>query len=265
VYYTTGDNIQASVVDWLGALDLAGATTASILGRRLASLSNEASVYYVRWNVVGVARSSYVLQGNRKGFRGDANYGGDAVYFRVNSVSGVVHREMRLGGLPDNVVEDNAISPAFVSSYIYKPGTTDRFFQALQLKGGGIRNRTTTIGGGSSYKITGISKVLQYGLITVTTNRSTVYDTAIPVVISCRGQPQFRGNWKIADSPTAGVIVLAGSERVSAPATLQGFVTLGVFDITDMTTATNFYVGAHKLGKKKYQRRGRQSPKLLRH
>lgn len=265
VYYMAGDTVAEGWTKWLSTTGLLALARTSLLGRRLQCLSEQCYVYYIRMAVVGAGQSQ-VQQAVHKGYRGDTNYAGDALNFRAYNEARDIDRAIRLGGLPDNVVAENGVDKGFIKSYVWNNrDDVSTFIGKLIAEGGQIRYRTTKIGGPSSYNIRGIAKDGQYGLITVTTNRTSSFDTAIPVVISCKGQPQFRGSWKIAAAPSAGVIKLAGSERVSAPTDLQGFVTLDTKDGTNMFTASGFYAAAHKLGKKKYQRRGRSSPKLLRH
>jgi len=265
VYYMEGATVLEGWEKWLNTAGLLALQRTSLMGRRLQCLSDDCYLYYMRMALVGGAESQVQLA-RIEGYRGDSNYAGDALNMRAYNAARNVDRQIRLGGLPDNVVSENGVDKGFIKSYVWNgPTDTSTFIGKLIEKVGQIRYRTTFIGGDNSFKILSVSKPTQYGLITVDTNRTIVYDTSIPVVIACKGQPQFRGNWKIASSPTAGVVVLAGSERVSAPSTLQGWVTLDTKAGANIATVNSFFATSHRLGKKKYQRRGRSSPKLLRH
>jgi len=270
VYYSPEADLGSAITAWTATSGLLGLARTSRVGRRLQCLSDQCFLYYARFAVVGVRGASRVLHGNQFGFRGSENFAGDAVVTRVHSQDYGFHREIRLGGLPDNAVTGNAVDIGFyksyVSSVIFDQVNPDTFIGRLITDGCLIRGRTSSIGGPSSWQITGASKPDQFGPITLTTSRGAAFDPTIPVTISMRGQPQVsKGKWKVQPSTPIGSITLVGSERVSLPATITGFVTLGIFDGVPIKNWDAPFLSAHKLGKKKYQRRGRQSPTLLRH
>jgi hypothetical protein len=269
VYYSTGDTVADGLRTWFQTQGLLGLKRTSIVGRRLACLCSDCNLYYVRIGVVGSRGEAQTFQQVLQGYRDEGNYAGDEASFRVFSATSKVKRQFRLGGIPDSVVAGNKIDPGFLKSYVYGSppisGSDATFLGAFLGGGGGIRYRTTSLGGVNSYAIQNASKPVQYGPITLTTNRAGRYDETVKVILSCRGQPQLRGTWKIQNATNPGDIILVGSERVSCPTSVSGFVTLAAYDITSITSAGSAFVNAHKLGKKKFQRRGRQSPKLLRH
>lgn len=266
VYYLSGDDVNDGITRMTDTAGIIALQRTSCMGRRLACLAEDCYLYYMRVARVGFRGQSRVMHQRISGYRGESNYAGDAANMRANNEANTIHREIRLGGLPDSWVENNTLSEAAVKNYVWtKLGGKGTFINKLISIGGEIRFRNTTLGGPSSYSIRGVTKDGQYGLLTVTTNRTSFFDPTVAVDISVRGQPQFRGRWKVASSPSVGVLVLAGSERFSVPASVQGFVTLVVMEGGAIANVDQPYVSEHKLGKKKYQRRGRSSPKLIRH
>jgi len=266
VYYLSGDDVQDGIVRMTETLGLIGLKRTSVVGRRLACLADDCYMYYLRVAKVGARGVSRVLHDRQNGYRSESNYAGDCAVMRAHSDSNALHREIRLGGIPDSWVQNNTLQASMMKSYVWDPaGSSGTFLGRLVANGGIIRYRTSAIGGPQSFNILSASKNGQYGLVTVTTNRNVVYDVNVPVVISVRGQPQFRGQWKVQDSQTAGVLVLSGSERISVPPTVKGYVSLGTYDGVAIARVDAAFVSEHKLGKKKFQRRGRQSTKLLRH
>jgi hypothetical protein len=271
VYYTNGSSVENGIQQWFGTTGLLGLKRTSTVGRRLACLSSDCYLYYVRFSVVGIRGATQTFQNVQHGYYSQSNYAGDEAVFRVFSDNSLVKREVRLGGIPDSVVQGNAIDPGFLADYVYGKNPQvgsqiSTFMGALvNLSFGGIRYRTNALGGAHSYPITGAVKANIYDPITLTVQRSDPWDVTIPIDLSCRGQPQMRGRWKIAHSADPQHITLFGSNRVSVPADFSGLVTLAQFDITAIFRTGAAFLNAHKLGKKKFQRRGRQSAKLLRH
>jgi len=269
VYYTNHDEIGDAIAAWFNTSGILGLARTSATGRRLQCLSDQCYLYYVRFAKVGSRGISQTFTTKIVGYRSSENYAGDAAVFRTYGPNRAQHREIRLGGLPDNVVTDNTIDVSFVQSYIVARNAAgiveSTFFGKLRAIGGVIRYRTTEIGGPRSVEIASAAKPDQYGPITITAKQGITWATGAKVVLSCRGQPQLRGEWSVSSQPTSTQTVLTGSERVSCPPTLQGFLTEKLMDGAALTFFDTPYLSAHKLGKKKYQRRGRQSPKLLRH
>lgn len=269
VYYTGDSTIDAAANSWFQTSGLLGLKRTSGIGRRLQCLSNQCYLYYVRLSVVGTRGASQVFTQKVDGYRSSENFAGDAAVFRCYDATRQIHREIRIGGLPDNVVDGNAVDVGFFKSYIAgrSAGTLDQstFFGKLAAIGGVIKYRNTTIGGPSSAYITGSTKTDQYGLITLALANTITIPANTKVDISVRGQPQLRGRWTVASQPDSSHIILAGSQRVSCPPVFSGAVTIVTELGADLVTYDTPFLSSHKLGKKKYQRRGRQSPKLIRH
>jgi len=268
VYYDDSATIDQSITLWRGTSDKVPIIRRTGLGVRLNCLSSQCYTYYQRFSLVGTRGASQPFTRNSPGLRTSEIFAGDACVLRVFSNLRTVHREVRLGGLPDDVVADNTIDPAFLKNYVVNgtPAVPDSTtFIGWLARNAQIRYRTTTIGGDSSQLITGASKPTQYSLITIALASPITWAVGDYVDISIRGQPQFRGRWKIAAMVDNQHYTLAGSERVSVPTVFSGYATRVAMAGTDITFWGDPYLSAHKLGKKKYQRRGRQSPKLIRH
>lgn len=275
VYYITGDTIADGVSKLWETSGILGRSRTSMIGRRLQCLADDCFLYFVRVAVVGSRGNAQVFQQNQAGYASgsaaiaeeEAEYAGTAVVQRVTgNVSAAVRRYVRLGGIPDSVLKGGKINPGWYSGQVWNGAADQTTFLGKWRAGGlSIRYRVAALGGGSSFQIRSASKDGQYGLITLQTSRNAAFDQAVPVVISCRSQPQVRGNWRVQYTGVAGECRLAGSERVSCPETLTGYVTLGGVDFQSMGDVFDPFLSGHKLGKKKYGRHGRQSPKLLRH
>lgn len=267
VYYDNSADLNTSIQLWRGTLDTVPIIRRTGLGVRLNALSDQCYTYYQRFSMVGTRGASQTFVRRDNGLRNSENFAGDAAVTRVFSATRVTHREIRMGGLPDDVVADNTIDPAFLKNYIVNgtsinPDSTT--FIGWLARNAGIRGRTTTIGGGSSQLIVGAAKDGQYGLITIALAAPITFNVGDEVVIAVRGQPQIRGNWKIAARVDTTHYTLAGSSRVSCPPSFTGYMTAATFGYNPIEFWDSTYLSAHKLGKKKYQRRGRQSAKLLR-
>jgi hypothetical protein len=231
-------------------------------------------MYFARFGLIdsGSSVKAILSRGQSFGYRSSENFAADCASFRVYNIDGTAHRQIRLAGLPDNVVADNTIQTSFIQSYILGGSG---FLQAFGNNGGVIRYRNTTIGGASSQPIVSVVKQNQTSTVSVVMAAPiTGLNPGSTVVISVRGQPQFRGNWVVASVSTdATTIVLRGSEKISAPANPGGHVTLAGYSIQNVqvsngTTPLNpaiVFLTPHKLGKKKYQRSGRRTPILIRH
>jgi len=271
VYYTNHTTVNEALEAWTSTSGLIGLARTSCVGRRLACLTDQAYLYYARWSEVGVRGSSRLQQKRLDGYRASENWVGDAAVLRVLNANGKVKREVRLGGLPDNVVADNVISDGFIKSYIAGANAgapaSDTFLGKLFSIGGQIRFRTTVLGGANTVNIIGASKVGQYGLVTVETDRTYAWAVGQQVDLACRGQPQMRGRWKVATFANGSTftVTLAGSERVSVPSGFTGQLTDVQMDGAAMASWERPFLSKHALGKKKFQPRGRQSVKLLRH
>lgn len=269
VYYTLHSNISDAILAWTQTSGLLNLQRTSMLGRRLQCLSSQCYLYYVRWSLVGTRGASQTQTYNIDGYRSSENYAGDACVFRCYTTDKLAHREIRLGGLPDNVVSDNSLDTKFFTQYVAgsnpnnaNPGT---FYRALLDNSGCIRRRIETLGGDFSVPIVGATKPTQYDNITLTLGQGLSFPANSFLDISVRGQPQLRGTWKSAGQPDSTHVILSGSQRVSAPAVFSGWATQRTTQGTSLGAYDLPYLSSHKLGKKKYQRRGRQSPKLLRH
>lgn len=276
VYYANYDTPQQCADAWQATTGLLGLAATSVLGSRLSALSSECFMYYARFSTIDVTPrlASILVRGNAVGFRGSENFASDAAGFQVFGNNGQVKRNVRMAGLPDNVVQDNAINVGFIQSYILGP---NGFIQRYANQGNGvIRFRSATLGGSQSYNIVGATQSVQYGLIVLTMKQATsgVWSVGQLVDLSTRGNPQLRGRWKISNvSVDTLSITLAGSNRVSAPLNLQGLLTpydpnttsINVGTLSAPLPPSIVQLTPHKLGKKKYQPRGRRSPILLRH
>lgn len=273
VYYTTDTDPVVAQQTWGATSGLLGLESTSILGKRLAMLSSECYLYYSRYAIVDTTPKgkSVLVRGTRSGFRSAENFAADACGFRLQSTDNLSKRNVRFGGLPDNVVADNTIDASFLQYYVFGANS---FLQAWGAAGGCIRQRTTQIGGSFSQKIINVVKATQTALITITM-AAPITGVAVnsTVVVSVRGQPQFRGNWQVAAISTDGTaITLRGSDRVSCSANPGGYVTLFnpgpiAFNFGTSSTPLPYNIAGltpHKLGKKKYQPRSRRSPVLLR-
>ena len=269
VYYTLHDSIPDAITAWTATSGLLSLQRTSLMGRRLQCLSDQCYLYYIRWSLVGTRGKSQTQSYRIDGYRGSENFAGDACVFRAYNTVANAHREIRLGGIPDNVVDGNQLQTAFWKQYVCGPNPASpapgTFYRALVDATGCINVRTTTIGGGSSQALTGFVKANQGDNLTVNLAGGITIPAGSKVDISIRGQPQLRGRWTVASQPTSTSIVLAGSARYSGPLTATGFVTIVAMDGSQLGRFDFPYLSAHKLGKKKYQRRGRQSVKLLRH
>jgi len=275
VYYISGATIAEGIAKLWETSGILGRSRTSMIGRRLQVLADDCFLYFVRIAVVGSRGNAQVIQQNQAGYASgsaaiaeeETEYAGTAVVQRLTgNVSMAVKRYVRLGGVPDSVLKAGKINAGWYSGQVWNGAADQTTFLGKWIAGGlSIRYRVAALAGPSSYQITSAAKPDQYGLITLTTSRLTAYDQAIPVVVSCRSQPQIRGNWRVQYTGVAGQVRLAGSERVSCPETLTGYVTLGGVDFQSVGDVMDPFLSGHKLGKKKYGRRGRQSPKLVRH
>lgn len=274
IYYQADNDVDAAAAAWGTKPNLLNIYSASPLGRRLNMLSNKINVYYVRHALVGSPRVTMLAQGNVPGYRASDNFAGDAVCMRATSPSRATSREFRFGGLPDNVVADNAVAPAFVRGYVYDPASIVpnsfpiTFLNAYQSIGGLIRYRSTSLTGGQSYRILSVAQAGQNTPIVLSLEKSGAWDLSVQLDLSTRMAPQLRGRWVVAATTYAtgvATVTLRGSERYSCPPNLVGKATAVVFDTVSVGFVGDFYLAAHKLGKKKYQRVGRRSPRLLRH
>lgn len=276
VYYTSHSTIMDAMNAWLAQPSVAVIFAASSpLGHRLQCLSDQAYLYYARFSDPDTKTTKSIVYrpngGQVVGYRGSDNIAQDAAAVRLITSNGYA-REMRLGGLPDSVASGGVISQAFVDRYaapvnsgVVAPDPTGNFVEAWVGIGGGIRYRTTTIGGPSSWRIIAAVKATQYGLIQVTLDVSGgTPDTTKTYAMSQRGQPQVKGNWKL-EFVSAGIYNLLGSERVSVPTTFTGFLTQRLWSLAAPAIVRGLFAAAHKLGKKKYQYVGRRSPTLIRH
>jgi len=274
VYYVTGDTIQAGVDKLWETQGILGRARTSMIGRRLQCLAKDCYLYFVRIAVVGSRGVAQVFNQSQQGFASgvaivndeDTEYAGTAVCQKLNGNVEGIKRYVRIGGVPDQVLKSGIIKKGWYTGQVFNGfADTTTFLGKWIAAGLQIRYRTARLGGASSYNILSAAKDGQYGLVTLTTTKPTAFDQAVPVVVSTRSQPQIRGTWRVAYSPTAGVCKLAGSERISCPETLSGLVTLGSVSFTTIKEVEPPFLSGHKLGKKKNQRRGRQSAKLLRH
>ena len=274
IYYTDHASPADAAAAWGSNEGFTAIASGKPLYTRLQMLSSDCSLYYARFAALDVApRPRAILQrGNATGFRSAENVASDAASFRLSSVAGAFSRQVRLGGLPDNVVVSGVIQLSFISSYML---SGSGFVGQWAGIGGCIRGRSSTVGGELSQPIVSVVKQNQTSLCSIVM-AAPISNLAVnsTVVIGMRGQPQFRGNWVVASLSTDGTtIVLRGSEKVSAPTNPAGFVTKYVpsFELlaTSITGAplSPAIVGLtpHKLGKKKYQPRARRSPILIRH
>jgi len=276
VYYADYSTPQAAADAWQATTGLLGLAATSVLGARLSCLSSECYMYYARFSTTDISPrlASLLVRGNANGFRGSENFASDAAGFQVFGTNEQVKRNIRLGGLPDNVVADNVINTGFIQSYILGP---NGFLQRMVNQGNGvIRFRNATLGGSNSYNIVGATQATQYGQIVLSMKNQPGggFTVGSLVDLSTRGNPQLRGRWKVAAAdPTAFTVTLAGSNRVSAPANLIGLLTPYTPNVNTIFAGTLsaplppsiVQLTPHKLGKKKYQPRGRRSPVLLRH
>ena len=276
VYHTSFTSPTDAAAAWGQTFGLLGLAATSVLGSRLACLSNQCVMYYSRFAGVDADKGNgTVLQrGNAAGFRGSENSASDAAGMEIKGFLAGSKRNVRLGGLPDNVVSGNTIQLSFIQSYIIG------FNGFLRLASGQgqavIRVRESKLGGLQSYNIIGSTKPTQDSLIVLKMANQPGGGFAPNsfVDLSVRGQPQIRGRWKVAVSdPVAMTVTLYGSQRVSAPAVFAGLLTPFVPVTTPWFTGTTgtlldpgiVQLTPHKLGKKKYQPRARRSPVLIRH
>ncbi len=272
VYFTNSDSVETAQLAWQGNnLDTLSYTRNSVGGRRMACMADDCYNYYNRYSEVGARGGAILAQGKVFGYRGDENMASDAVAFTVKSASRNTKREVRLGGLPDSWIDGGELADKYMNGYIGVLGTpaANTFMQAWKDAGGVINFRDTPLGGADSYQIIGASKPSQYGPITLTLATQRSWDTRIPVSLTCRGQPQMRNIWKISTyaNPSGGpyTVTLSGSERVSCPTSFNGMLTVVTKAGVAIVNQGAAFLTPHKLGKKKFQRRGRQSVKLLRH
>jgi hypothetical protein len=276
VYYTNHTLASDAMTAWLSAPSVAVIFAGSSpLGHRLQCLSSQCYLYYGRFSDPDSKTTksiSYRPNGGQVlGYRGSDNMAQDAAAFQLLTNNGY-KREVRLGGLPDSWSTGGVISQAQIDQYgapvnsgRVAADATGNFIEAWAAIGGGIRYRSSTIGGPSSWKITGASKASQYTPVVVTVDLTNgPPDTTATYAMSCRGQPQMRGTWKIALVAT-GQYTLLGSERVSVPATFTGYLTQRLWTISAPVIMRGLFAAVHKLGKKKYQYAGRRSPILIRH
>lgn len=282
-YYTTHTSNIAALNAWTGAGGsvLTAAALGAIfapatpLGRRLGALADSCYLYYARFSNPDDKTTKSIIyrpQGGKiDGYRPADNIAQDAASLRILTENGYA-REIRIGGLPDYVATGGTIDPGFVDSYIgpvaggtIDPSSTGNFVNAWASIGGCVRVRLTTIGGPQSWKVTSAAKPDQYGPINVTLDiTGGSPDTTQSYDMSVRGQPQLRGKWLLKQI-SSGVYSLIGSERVSAPALLNAYLTLRTFVPPTVKLVRSLFASAHKLGKKKFQYRGRRSPILIRH
>lgn len=274
VYQTNFTDPQTAADAWNATTGLIGLSSTSVLGKRLACLSSQCYMYFARFGLIdsGTSVKSILSRGQSFGYRSAENFAGDCASMRIYNTAGTAHRQVRLAGLPDNVVVDNQIQKSFIQSYILGGSG---FLQAFGSTGGVIRYRNTIIGGESSQPISSVVKQNQTSTVSIVMAAPiSGLHLGSTVVVSVRGQPQFRGNWVVAAINTdQTTIVLRGSERISAPTNPAGYVTLAGFSIQGVSVGTStaplnpaiVFLAPHKLGKKKYQRSGRRSPILIRH
>lgn len=282
VYYTTHADIPSAMNAWLGrsgnvltaALFGAIFLPAVPLGRRLGALSDSCYLYYARFSNPDDKTTKAVVYrpngGQVAGYRDSDNIAQDCASFRVMTANGYA-REVRIGGLPDFVASGGTIDPGFVDNFIgdlsggtIDSGSTSNFLNAWASIGGCVRVRNATIGGPNSYHVLAAAKPDQYGTVQVTLDVSNGEpDVTKNYAMSIRGQPQARGNWLLKKVST-GIYSLIGSERISLPAVINAWLTLRTFIPPTIAICRSLFASAHKLGKKKYQYRGRRSPILIR-
>lgn len=274
VYETGFDNLAAAILAWQSVplsagllVGISGSTT--VCAARLNCLSSQCYLYYIRYAGIDASKAigSSLQRMNVPGNRSAENFAADAATMRVRATGDPSVRNIRLGGLPDNVVIDNQIQQSFVQNYITGSGG---FLPLLAGIGQGVIRLRIAVRSNPVFPlIVAASKALQYGLVSVILNKPWAYGGVGALVdLLTRGQPQIRGRWKInALSSDMMTVTLAGSERVSAPATLTGQLLPYVPDVQAINPTVQGLVGlsAHKLGKKKFPLRGRRSPVLVRH
>jgi hypothetical protein len=266
IYYMDGsDPAQAILNTWIGGTN--------ILGNRLNFLSKSCCCYYIRANLVGTPRKSYLKRFNpvKVGtFNSVTETFDDCLAYFGYNADRSSKRQFHFRGIPSSwITADGLTGTGDKFSYLIdSDGTggsagTIGFLQKYANNSGVILKDPTAISAG--HMIQSAAKATQDSVIVLTVGDGYAPAPGTLIEITgCRQAPLLNAKWLTQGAAVAGQVTLQGSQRYSCPVNIGGTVR----PVSKVSSAlTNFEligVSDRKSGRPRFLRRGRQSAKLRR-
>lgn len=256
VYYFAGDD---PAVPYQAALSPAN----NWITKRANFLSSSLEIYALRCSHVGSPKKSYLTKfsiptGGNLGVSDNIQV--SVAYFGY-SAGHTVKRQFHFRGLPGTwVTADKLTGPGQTGQQLIT-GNSQAFLDTLAANGMcALAGRATPA---LPYTISSAAQSAQNQLITLTlTSAVSIVANTLIEIRGCKQAPLLNGRWLTVGTPGVGQVTLSGSERYSAPASLNGTLGPVVPTAYALTTFQFNAVSKKNTGRPSFLQRGRRSPQL---